>query len=392
MPKNPLIFPDEFILDGTVSDSGIGALEVAVNSLSIASKSGAMRQANAIRVGGLGSIRNQNSGMPTLHSLLPTRSIGKFTIVAAEPTGTLGYFLGGVRDNGVPTLRVDRFTFATNTTVNIGSVWLNWYAFCTGNSTQGYTVLNATFWRLVFASELIGQIGSTTFPERGLGASLKSQTKGYMCAGASGGTVYQNIDRFTFVGEVCVSIASLVQARVWGAGFGNRFNGYLAGGDANSNGTANIERFSYASETKTNITALLSRQKYQSSTWVPGTRTTAYLAGGLAFGRFPDPVNSNFVVHPTNSIDRFLFVGETCAPIGNTIQFGTYTFAATGNPVRTVMAGGITHSDTYPSQSATIINSTRVWGFTFTTETNEILGAVLSQGRYALNGLDNSNL
>jgi len=392
MPKNALLFPDKFILDGAISDSGIGALEVAVNSLSIASKSGAMRQASAIRVGGLGSIKNQNRGMPTLNSLLPTRSVGKFTILAEEPTGTLGYFLGGVRDTGTPVLRVDRFTFATNTTVNIASVWVNWYAFCTGNSSRGYTVLNAVFWRLVFASELMGQIGSTTFPERGLGSSLKSQSKGYMCAGAGGGLALQNVDRFAFVGEVCVSIAALVQAKTWGVGFGNRFNGYLAGGDSSSNGSLNIERFSYASETKADIAAAISRPKYISCTWMPGNRSNAYLAGGLAYERFPDSVNSAYVVHPSNSIDKFVFTGETCSLIGSTIQFGTYAFATAGNSTRVVMAGGVTHSDTYPSQSASIQNSTRVWAFTFATETNEILGTVLSTGRYALNGLDNSSL
>jgi len=98
MAKNPALFPDTFILDGTVSDSGLGALEIAVNNLNVASKSGAMRQANAIRVSGLNSIKNQNSGMPTLNSLLPTRSVGKFTVLPSEPTGTVGYFISGWGD------------------------------------------------------------------------------------------------------------------------------------------------------------------------------------------------------------------------------------------------------------------------------------------------------
>src|SRR4028119_1833918 len=124
MPKNPLLFPENFVLDGTVSDTGIGALEVAVNNLSVASKAAAMRQANAIRIGGLGSIKNQNRGRAILNSLLPTRSVGKFTALPSEPTGTVGYFVGGNGDANLGPVvdqrtRTDRFTFSTDTIVSL---------------------------------------------------------------------------------------------------------------------------------------------------------------------------------------------------------------------------------------------------------------------------------
>jgi hypothetical protein len=191
MPKNPLIFPNQFILDGTASDSGIGALEIAVNNLNIASKSGAMRQANAIRVSGLNSIKNQNRGMPILNSLLPTRSVGKFTVPPSEPSGTVGYFISGWGDTSKPItaqrLTTERFTFASDTIVNLGGKIEPHLHYAIAEKSYGYIFAGVSasnkVWRLTFQSETYASIGSVLFPNRYQGASLKSQSRGYICGG-----------------------------------------------------------------------------------------------------------------------------------------------------------------------------------------------------------------
>jgi hypothetical protein len=403
MPKNPLIFPNEFLLDGTASDSGIGALEIAVNNLNIASKSGAMRQANAIRVSGLNSIKNQNRGMPTLNSLLPTRSVGKFTVQPSEPTGTVGYFISGWGNTAAGNisnqrLRTDRFTFATDTIANLGNQIRPHFHFVCANTTSGYilTIVDVnTVWRLTFQTETYFQIGATLFPARYQGASLKNQSRGYACAGNTGGTVYGDVDRFTFAGEICVSIGSILQTRNGNSGFGNKFNGYIGGGlsnGINTSTTSNLEKFAYASESKTNIAASLSVARSGMSTWIPGSTLASYLMTGQAYGSFPTPGVSATRFYYSNVIDKFTFTGETCSPLGSTLTKGRCTHGAVGNATRCVIGGGITHSDAYNLQNASVLESNEITGFTFATETNAPLGSVLSVGRHYLSAVDNASL
>lgn len=407
MPKNPLLFPDDFVLDGTVSDSGIGALEVAVNNLSVASKFGAMRQANAIRIGGLGSIKNQNRGMPTLNSLLPTRSVGKFTVVPSEPSGTVGYFIGGLGDpsNGRDTTpmqrRVDRFTFGTNTITSLGALIQGIHAHYTfGNPTYGYYCYAPgnlkRFDRFTFQTETVAPIGSVLFPTRYQGASLKSQNRGYACAGISSGagTIYGNMDRFSFAGEVCVSISAVLQTKVQPFGFGNRFNGYVGGGSSNIMYTSisnNIERFSYATELNALLSAVLSVGRAGLSTWVPGSTLAAYLVSGYAYGQFPN-AGSTTRNYNSNTVDKFTYTGETCSTLGITVARGTRWYGAVGNATRCVMGGGWSYSDTYTAQNVSERELAEMRAINFSAETHEILGCVLSLGRDYTTGLDNSGI
>lgn len=401
MPKNPLLFPDKFVLDGTVSDSGIGALEVAVNNLNIASKSGAMRQANAIRVSGLNSIKNQNRGMPTLNSLLPTRSVGKFTVPPSEPTGTVGYFISGWGDanNDIAQqrLRTDRFTFASDTITNLGAKIEPHLHYAIGNSSYGYIFAGASasnkVWRLTFQTETYALLGAALFPNRYQGASLKNQTRGYLCAGSNGGTVYGEVDRFTFAGEVCVSIGSVLQTRTNSYGFGNRFNGYIGAGYANgvtTSTTNNIEKFGYASESRTAIAAALSVSRAAACTWAPGSTLAAYLLSGQAYGSFPTSPTSPNRYFYTNVIDKFTFAGETCGGLGSTLAKGRATFGSVGNATRSIIGGGTTHTDAYTIQNTSTVEPNEMVAFTFATETNAALGCVLSIGRCYLAGVDNS--
>jgi hypothetical protein len=403
MAKNPALFPDTFILDGTVSDSGLGALEIAVNNLNVASKSGAMRQANAIRVSGLNSIKNQNSGMPTLNSLLPTRSVGKFTVLPSEPTGTVGYFISGWGDTSQDIsnqrTRTDRFTFATDTITNLGSKIEPHLHYTTGNPTYGYIFAGVSaankIWRLTFQTETYTLIGAALFPNRYNGASLKNQSRGYICAGSSGGTVYGEIDRFTFAGEVCVSIGSILQTRNSSSGFGNKFNGYIGGGLAdgiNTSPTNNLEKFIYASEVKSTISAALSLARSAMGTWMPGSTLAAYLLSGLAYGSFPTAGVSPARNYYPNVIDKFTFTGETCAALGTTLSKGSTNYGAIGNTTRCVMGGGVTHTDAYATQNTYTVESNEIKAITFATETNAVLASVLSIGRFYLAGVDNSSI
>lgn len=403
MPKNPLLFPDKFVLDGTVSDSGIGALEIAVNSLNIASKSGAMRQANAIRVGGLNSIKNQNRGMPTLNSLLPTRSVGKFTVSPSEPSGTVGYFISGWGDVGAhditpQRLTTERFTFAADTIVNLGAKIEPHLHYAVANPTYGYifagpSAANKT-WRMTFQTESFALIGALLFPSRYNGASLKNQSRGYACAGAIGGTAYGDVDRFTFAGEVCVNIGSLLQTRSGVSGFGNKFNGYLGAGSANNVSTSptnNLEKFAYASETKSAIAGLLTVARANMSTWIPGSALAAYLMSGIAYASFPTPGVSPVRYYYTNVIDKFTFTGETCAALGSTLTKGRHTYGAAGNATRCVIGGGITHTDAYSVQNTGTVESNEMAAITYASETSAPLGCVLAAGRCYLSGVDNSS-
>jgi hypothetical protein len=406
MPKNLLLFPEKFQLDGAVSDSGIGALEVAVNNLSIASKSGAMRQANAIRIGGLGSIKNQNRGMPTLNSLLPTRSVGKFTVAPSEPNGTVGYFIGGFGDNSngrdisAQQTRFDRFTFATNTVNSLGSQTSISSQYTFGNSTYGYYCwAPATlkfFARFTFQNETISPIGSVVFPGRYQGASLKNQSRGYACGGisSSAGTIYGNVDRFSFAGEVCVSIGTLLQAKLQNFGFGNKFNGYVGGGATVSNFTSisnNIERFSYATELNAIISSVFTIGRGLLSTWVPSSLSAAYFVSGHAFGTFPT-AGSAARIYCVNTIEKFTYAGETTSVLAGTIARGVRLYGAVGNSTRCIMGGGTSYTDTYEAQSLTNREVNEMRAFTYGTETHEILGSVLSIGRNSVAGLDNHGI
>ena len=400
MPKNPRLFPDNFLLDGSNSESGIGALEVAVNNLSVAAKFGAMRQANAIRIGGLGSIKNQNRGMPTLNSLLPTRSVGKYVTPPSEPSGTVGYFVGGL--STIPSLkaeaRIDRFTFAASTNVSIGDASAApQYAFAFANKNFGYLALNALFFRLTFQSEVFSSIGAVLFPQRYIGASLRTASRGYACGGVQlggSGTVYPNTDRFSFAGEVCVSISTAVQARNYSFGFGNKFNGYVGGGlntGVSTAVTSNIERFSYANETVANISSMLSAGgKSNAGFWTPGSSFAAYLISGNSYGRFPDPVNSAFRLYVNNKIEKFTYSGETMSVLGVTLSNGISGFSAVGNQTRVVVGGGSKPNDAYSTQNAGAAETNQLIGFTFTTESLEVLSATLSKARTGLNAVDNS--
>lgn len=401
MPKNPLIFPDEFILDGAVSDSGIGALEVAVNSLSIASKSGAMRQANAIRVAGLGSIKNQNRGMPILNSLLPTRSVGKFTVAPSEPSGTVGYFIGGWGDVASPNfplfaVRTDRFTFATDTIVNLGSrlnIHAASYAF--GNAIAGYIGWFTSSWKLTFQSETISPIGAMLFPGRYMGASLKNQSRGYALTGTAdgGSTVFGTVSRFSYAGESLVTIATVLQPRMRACAFGNRFNGYIAGGSTDATGATihnNIERLSYASELGVIISTILPNKKTGLNGWCPGSGNASYFWGGMTSGSFPSPPTSPFRLYLINTIDRFSFAGETCSILASLLARGFCDGSVIGNAVRSVVGGGIVHLDGYTSQNVHTSEPSEIKALNYNTELHQILGCVLSLGRHLAVGLDNS--
>ena len=399
MPKNTLLFPPSFVFDTVGAESGISGLQIAVNNLAVASKSGAMRQAHALGVGGRNSIKNQNKGMPTLNSLLPTRSVGKYTVAPAEPSGTVGYFLtgyltiGGLRADTTQ----DRFTFATNTLVNIGAFLYTSNCYSFANKTFGYFALISGFYRLTFQSELFATLGAILSPQRYVGASLRTSTRGYACGGMAGGggTIFPNVDRFSFAGEVCVSIATLIQARNFSNGFGNKFNGYIAGGYNNGVGTqntTNVERFSYASETVAGISAVLSvGGKADFCTWSPSSLSSAYLFSGSSYGRFPDPVNSAFRSYANNKVEKLTYAGEVMSVLGTTLSNGLIGFGTIGNSLRTVIGGGRKPAEAYLLQTeSSYAEINQITALSFATDTVEVLATTLSKARVALTGLDNS--
>ncbi|MEG3881052.1 hypothetical protein QT972_27175 [Microcoleus sp. herbarium7] len=402
MPKNTLLFPPSFVFDTIGAESGISGLQIAVNNLAVASKSGAMRQAHALGVGGRNSIKNQNKGMPTLNSLLPTRSVGKYTVASSIPTGTLGYFLSGWVDASDPNsalvaTRVERFTFATNTITNLGSLLTaNMHGGgAIANPSYGYIAQFTYLWRMTFQSESISLLGQRLSFSRYMISNLKNKSRGYFCLGWSSfdGTIY-DIDRFSFSGEVCAGIGTVIQGRAWATGFGNNFNGYLCGGSLNGSIATmlanNIERFSYASESKVDISAILSSARNKGSSWTPGTSFASYLVGGDCNNRFPDPVNSAVRKFSSNKIDKFTFAGETVALLGVTLPNGRTLFESIGSPARSVLAGGTTHTDSYSTQNAYAL-TTQITDLTFATEVATILGATLSIARYYTVSLDNSS-
>ena len=399
MPKNTLLFPTNFVFDTAGTESGISGLQIAVNNLAAVSKSGAMRQAHALGTGGRNSIKNQNKGMPTLNSLLPTRSVGKYTTPPTEAVGTVGYLLGGY--SLIPSLQgiqiIDRLNLATNTVASLGNFVFLRYCFTLANKSFGYFGLLSDIYRLTFQSESFNRLGATLFPPRYVGASLRNPSRGYTCSGTNneaGGQAFTNVDRFSFAGEVCVAIATAVTARTHSIGFGNKFNGYLAGGIANGTGSiplVTIERFSYANETSSGISTTLSGGgKYGGSGWVPGSTLASYLMGMNTYGRFPDTVNSAFRNYRTNTIDKFTYTGETVAVLGTQLAYGVANFTGVGNATRTFMAGGYKHGDAYTVQASNQqIETADITALTFSSETVATIGA-LSKSRYALSGVDNS--
>lgn len=399
MPKNTLLFPPSFVFDTIGAESGISGLQIAVNNLAIASKSGAMRQAHALGVGGRNSIKNQNKGMPTLNSLLPTRSVGKYTVAPAEAVGTVGYLLGGYSLTfGVEGVTIiDRLSLITNTVANLGGFIFLRYCFTFANKSFGYFGFLSDVYRLTFQSESFSRLGATLFPPRLAGASLRIPSRGYACSGTNnegGGQAFTNVDRFSFAGEVSASIGATVIARTQAIGFGNKFNGYLVGGIANGIGQiplTTIERFSYANEIASVISTTLSAGgKYGGGGWSPGSPLASYLMGMFAYGRFPDPVNSPPRGYRTKLIDKFTYTGETLAVLGTLMAYGNGVFAGVGNTTRTFIAGGYRHGDAYEVQaSSQQVQTADIIALTFATETVATVGA-LSRSRYSLSAVDNS--
>ena len=402
MPKNTLLFPPNFVFDTIGAESGISGLQIAVNNLAVASKSGAMRQAHSLGVGGRNSIKNQNKGMPTLNSLLPTRSVGKYTVAPSIPSGTVGYFLSGFvdpADPNYPTVitRVERFTFATNTIVLLGGIAPDSHeSAIAANTSYGYLARFNIFWRMTFQLETLSPLGQRLSFSRYMFSSLKTASRGYFCLGWSSynGTIY-DIDRFSFAGEVCVGIATTLQDRIFSTGCGNKFNGYICGGSLNG-GTAtmlanNIERFSYTSELKTDIATTLTAARNRGASWSPGTSFAAYLIGGTRYDRFPDPVNSAFRNFHSNKIDKLTFAGETISILATTLPSGITDIESVGSATRVVSGTGAQHSDSYTVQAA-YFNTTQMTDLTFGTEVASLLGATLSMARGNANSLDNSSL
>lgn len=394
MPKNTLLFPPKFVFDTIGAESGIGGLQIAVNNLAVASKSGAMRQAHALGVGGRNSIKNQNKGMPTLNSLLPTRSVGKYTVAPSIPSGTVGYFLSGyslppnTADYNDTIQRRDRFTFASDTIVNMGNdVALGIHAgFQIANTENGYFAWFNSCLRFRFSTETTTLLGVFAFPSRYQGASLKTPSRGYFC---DGNNRLGSVDRFSFVGEVCVSIGSLLQGRNYQGACGNKFNGYILGGDSNAMRTSNIERLSYASESKVDILAALSVKKNALAPWIPGSTSAAYLMGGSPIGPFPT-AGSTEKAYISNAVEKFTFTGETNVLLGSNLSNGIASYGAVGNPTRIIIAGGQTHVESYATQ-ATYIQVSRVAALTFATEVYTVLGCALSKERFTPVSLDNSS-
>ena len=395
MPKNTLLFPPNFVFDTIGAESGISGLQITVNNLAVASKSGAMRQAHALGVGGRNSIKNQNKGMPTLNSLLPTRSVGKYTVAPSTPTGTRGYILSGYLNPAGTTeyydmiQRRDRFTFASDTMANIGNdAGLGIHiGFQVANPENGYFAWFNNCWRFRFSTETTTLLGVFAFPSRYQGASLKTPSRGYFC---DGNNRLGSVDRFSFVGEVCVSIGSLLQGRNYLAGCGNKFNGYILGGDSNATRTSNIERFSYASESKVDILAALSVKKDMLAPWIPGSTGAAYLMGGYAIGPFPTGGSAERAYF-SNTVEKFTFTGETNTLLGSNLSNGISGYGAVGNASRAVITGGQTHADSYATQATTTIQVSRVAALTFATEVYVVLSCALSKERFIPVSLDNSS-
>jgi hypothetical protein len=245
MPSNLNVYPTDF------EQITVSAGQSTVDTLSVDTRSAALKQQLNRRLAGLFSARNQNAATKISHLRMP------FDVVGANPPpfvvhGTIGFFVGGQN-------------------------WLNG----PGNGTKVE--------HMPFAGEWVAPIGSRLTEDRQWPACCGNK-RAFWTAGGwrdNPGQLNSTIDKTTLIDENTVRIAASLTAGGHGmVGCGDDIRGYIFGSfTAGWNGISygagrRIHRITY----QTDSVSLLGQQfdaDYCCTTMTAGTRSRVFLFGGV---------------------------------------------------------------------------------------------------------------
>jgi len=340
MPRNPAIYPDDFVTSRSLgSIKTTLTIESAVSSIEIQARDTALRQAHTRRIAGQNEIANQNKLLRIASRLMPLNQVG--TVVASSPIlGKTAYFGGGRQESK-----------ATN--------------------------YITTF---LFSNEIFKESDLTLSSPRLYVGTVGNNESGKICGGQSTvtGTFYDAIDKITFnngAGKL-QKIAAVLSQGLLGAvgGMGDKVKGILVGGVAgNGKLTRDAHVYTHAIDEIRVIANQLTTARF-----APHNGLSSKTAGYVWLGS--EKFYNGAVVRV---IDKTIYDSNLVAtPISTTATQSQVVHASFSNPRRGHIAGGFVNAQGALSNSIT--------GFTFSGETSAILSATLDQPRVCVDGTGSS--
>jgi hypothetical protein len=303
---------------------------------------------------------------------------------AAPPGATKGYFAGGFAP-GTFLAQIDGLAYSTETTIDPAAslVQARGGPFGVSSATNGYCASGANSGGIpyavsqvdgiLFSNESAQDYVASIVQARAYGASNNSPTKGYFQGGGTSPTVSANqvqIDGILFSNSTAIDpAASVVQSRRGMIGVESDTVGYAGGGNSPTGSLqAQIDGINFSSETAVDPAAGLSSARYLAA----GVKspTTGYFSGGYR------PTATRLGV-----IDGILFSNQTGVTLASGMVQTRGSAAGINSPSKGYIGGGNT-----PGPTA----STQIDHIVFSNNTIVDTAAALVQARSESTGLNNA--
>jgi hypothetical protein len=375
------------------------------------------------------------------------------TRLSAVSSNNYGYFGGGATLPPLVTT-IDRLDFSTETVTGppihglnlsqarnyLSGVFNSDYGYFVGGGNPSTPTKFSTIDRLDFSNETISTPGSKLTKIKNSQATVSNYDYGYICGGSeenpSPPPTYRNsctINRIDFSTDSVIEIASQLRtARSSSSASGNFNYGYLAGG---STTISSIDRLDFTTETVTTPAPRLTQGRNSFASVSGGSRINARkVRVGITTDNVP--ISSTYgyfgggnVPPQVSTIDRLDFSNETVSAPGNNLTKAAFRLAAVSNSNYGYFGGDLgfdkvldridfsnetvsAPGKTLPSFNfllAAVSNSnygyfgggyapftlprvrSNIDRLDFSTETSLALTQILTQARYGLAAVSNSN-
>jgi len=414
MPRNPKLFPDDYIFESSESAPEAGTL--TLTTLQDQAWRGSIRQAYAARVGVESAIRAGNLGLRILQKVLPTRLIGRFVEEKEPSPGTHGYMFGGLELTFEPGRRYYKsndwmhkvvFEFDLLIPKSVAAwpyrkMHKRMHADVSfGDAEAGFLKYFWIVHQVDFDTDAVRRVAARAH-SRYCCVALKGHNDGYSYGGRRWADLYDYIDRFNYEGLIDVTIATRTTRPIHAAmAVENEQHGYVAGGLSDSprlragGVSRSMYRFTFFGEMEAEISATLSL-----GVWAtygqrgPGNSAVGYFPQGRDWRRFPEssyPLRHIFNEHT----DRFELETETRTTIAATVTEPKAHFAILGGDAKGYLMGGIRLGKSYndyvlaPSYAWWRTQTDDIDVFAIASETWTTLGSTLNQPVQLSMGVDN---
>jgi hypothetical protein len=369
MPKNSLIYPEDFALPtrlggSSTTNAGI-TLEAAVSQIAVQARDTALRQAHTRRILGQ-SVISQNRAKTGL--LMPLHQVG--TAIASPPfLGTAAYIPG---TEGLQCFLFSNESFKRST-AKLPQEYV--YGSVTGNSESGKFVggetgtglIGSSFDKLNYKKESVSRTGAKLTEPRLVGiGQMGTPLTGIIAGGADSlGVLKRDCHFYNHATDTVTVVANFLQRTRFAphGGLSSQFNGYILGGSSSyfgANMIRSVERIPYAAGTTASINV---SPDAPHSHWVHAAFSNpnkGYFAGG-----------ANSIPYGTNldRITALTFSGETTALIAAKLAQPTMcSFGAGSSAAGYIFAGW--------NGDLTLVNK-GVSKLDYATESTSIIGAQL---------------